>query len=144
MKQAAEGYALGPTRVQYQNKDPRGWRQFADQLAEHSTQGAALTLRGVQKARPSLYDLTDKMRAMRVPTLVMTGDEDWPCLEPGLLMKRTIATAALVVMPNAGHAINLEDPAAFNRHLADFFQSVDAGRWPARDPRALTGAILGR
>jgi pimeloyl-ACP methyl ester carboxylesterase len=144
MTKAAEGYALGPTRVQFQNKDPRGWREFADQLAEHSTQGAALTLRGVQKARPSLYDLTDKMRAMRVPTLVMTGDEDWPCLEPGLLMKRNIATAGLVVMPNAGHAINLEDPAAFNRHLADFFQTVDAGRWPTRDPRALTGAILGR
>jgi len=144
MTKAAEGYALGPTRVQFQNKDPRGWREFADQLAEHSTQGAALTLRGVQKARPSLYDLTDKMRAMRVPTLVMTGDEDWPCLEPGLLMKRNIATAALVVMPNAGHAINLEDPAAFNRHLADFFQTVEAGRWPTRDPRAMTGAILGR
>src|SRR5207247_9296250 len=54
MTKAAEGYALGPTRVQFQNKDPRGWREFADQLAEHSTQGAALTLRGVQKARPSL------------------------------------------------------------------------------------------
>src|SRR5260370_40685896 len=144
MAKAAEAYALGPTRVQHQNRDPRGWREFADQLAEHSTQGAALTLRGVQKARPSLYDLTDKMRAMRVPTLVLTGDEDWPCLEPGLLMKRNIATAALVVMPNAGHAINLEDPTAFNRHLLDFFQSVDARRWPPRDPRALTGAILGR
>jgi pimeloyl-ACP methyl ester carboxylesterase len=144
MNKAAEGYALGPTRVQFQNKDPRGWREFAHQLAEHSTQGSALTLRGVQKARPSLYDLTDKMRAMRVPTLVMTGDEDWPCLEPGMLMKRAIATAALLVMPNCGHGINLEDPAAFNRHLADFFQTVDAGRWPTRDPRALTGAILGR
>ena len=29
-------YALGPTRVQLQNKDPRGWREFAPQLAEHS------------------------------------------------------------------------------------------------------------
>ena len=56
----------------------------------------------------------------------------------------TIATAALVVLPNAGHAINLEDPAAFNRHLADFFLTVEAGRWPTRDPRAMTGAILGR
>ena len=84
------------------------------------------------------------MRALRVPTLVMTGDEDWPCLEPGLLMKRSIPSAALVVMPNAGHAINLEWPSLFNRHLTDFFQIVDAGRWPMRDPRAVTGAILGR
>ena len=73
-------------------------------------------MRGVQKRRPSLFDLVDKMKTISVPTLIMTGDEDWPCLEPGLLMKRTIPTAALVVMPNAGHTINLEDPAAFNQH----------------------------
>jgi pimeloyl-ACP methyl ester carboxylesterase len=101
-------------------------------------------MRGVQKRRPSLFDLVDKMRTMTVPTLVMTGDEDWPCLEPGLLMKRTIPTAALVVMPNCGHAINLEDPEAFNRHVADFIATVDAGAWPARDPRAMASAILGR
>ena len=98
MKKAAEGYALGPTRVQHQNKDPRGWREFADQLAEHSTEGAALTMRGVQKRRPSLFDLVDKMKTITVPTLIMTGDEDWPCLEPGILMKKNIPTAALVVM----------------------------------------------
>jgi pimeloyl-ACP methyl ester carboxylesterase len=144
MAKAAEGYALGPTRVQFQNKDPRGWREFADQLADHSTDGSALTMRGVQARRPSLFDLIDKMRTITAPTLVVTGDEDWPCLEPALLMKRTIPTAALVVMPNAGHAINLEDPGAFNAHLADFFHTVDVGAWRARDPRAMTSAILGR
>ena len=144
MAKAAEGYALGPTRVQFQNKDPRGWREFADQLSEHSTEGAALTMRGVQKRRPSLFDLVEKMKSITVPTLIMTGDEDWPCLEPGLLMKRTIPTAALVVMPNAGHTINLEDPAAFNQHLADFFHAVDIGSWRSRDPRAMVSAILGR
>src|SRR5262245_26747184 len=122
---AAASYALGPARVQYQNKDPRGWGEFAAQLAEHSAQGSALTLRGVQARRPSLYDLTDKMAALTVPTLIMTGDEDFPCLEPALLMKRRIASAGLVVMPNSGHAINLEEPEAFNRHLADFLHTVD-------------------
>ena len=121
MAKAAEGYALGPTRVQFQNKDPRGWREFADQLAENSTEGAARTMRGVQKRRPSLFDLVDKMKTITVPTLIMTGDEDWPCLEPGILMKRTIPTAALVVMPNAGHTINLEEPAAFNQHICRVF-----------------------
>jgi pimeloyl-ACP methyl ester carboxylesterase len=144
MAKAAEAYGLGPTRVQFQNNDPRGWKEFVAQLAEHSTEGSALTMRGVQKRRPSLFDLVDRMKAMTTPTLVMTGDEDWPCLEPGLLMKRTIPTAALVVMPNCGHAINLEEPAAFNRHLSEFFQAVDAGAWPTRDPRALAGSILGR
>jgi pimeloyl-ACP methyl ester carboxylesterase len=144
MAKAAEAYALGPTRVQFQNKDPRGWREFADQLSEHSTEGAAATLRGVQSRRPSLFDLVDKMKTITAPTLVMTGDEDWPCLEPGLLMKRTIPTAALVVMPNSGHAINIEEPAAFNQHLADFFHTVDVGGWRNRDPRAMKGTILGR
>jgi pimeloyl-ACP methyl ester carboxylesterase len=144
MEKAALGYALGPTRVQFQNKDPRGWQEFADLLKEHSTEGSAATLRGVQKRRPSLFDLVDKMKTITAPTLVMTGDEDWPCLEPGLLMKRTIATAALVVMPNAGHAINLEAPAAFNQHLDDFFHSVDVGAWRSRDPRAMKSTILGR
>jgi pimeloyl-ACP methyl ester carboxylesterase len=144
MAKAAEGYALGPTRVQFQNKDPRGWREFAAQLAEHSTAGSARTMRGVQARRPSLFDLVDKMAALTTPTLIMTGDEDWPCLEPAILMKRSIPTAALVVMPNAGHTINLEEPAAFNGHIADFFHTVDVGAWRKRDPRAMVSSILGR
>jgi hypothetical protein len=59
-------------------------------------------------------------------------------------MKRTIPTAALVVMPNAGHTINLEDPVAFNAHIADFFHTVDVGAWRKRDPRAVVSTILGR
>ena len=112
-------------------------------LAEHSTLGSANTMRGVQARRPSLWDLTDRMRQLEVPTLVMTGDEDDPCLEPGLLMKRTIPTAALVVFPNTGHAVNLEEPDLFNRTCADFFHQVESGRWPRRDPRSVTGSILG-
>ena len=143
MAEAAMAYALGPTRVQFQNKDPRGWREFAGQLAEHSAEGAARTMRGVQKRRPSLFDFTDRMAQMAAPALIMTGDEDWPCLEPALLMKRTIRSADLVVMPGTGHALNLEEPAEFNAHLDRFFHTVDLGRWRLRDPRAVDGAILG-
>ena len=144
MAEAAEAYALGPSRVQHQNKDPRGWREFTDQLAEHSTTGAAMTLRGVQSRRPSLFDLVEEMKKITAPTLIMTGDEDWACLEPGILMKKTIPTAALVVLPNAGHAINLEEPDAFNRHIDAFLQAVELGKWPTRDPRAMASSILGR
>ncbi len=144
MAKAAEAYALAPSRVQFQNKDPRGWREFADQLAEHSTPGAALTMRGVQKRRPSLFDLVDKMQTITAPTLVMAGDEDWPCLQPALLMKQTIPTSALVVLPNTGHTLNLEEPAAFNQHIADFLAAVDSGAWRPRDPRAMATSILGK
>jgi pimeloyl-ACP methyl ester carboxylesterase len=144
MAKTAEAYALGPTRVQFQNKDPRGWREFANQLADHSGVGSALTMRGVQSRRPSLYDLTEDMKRITVPTLIMTGDEDWACLEPGILMKKMIPSAGLVVMPNCGHTINLEDPEAYNRHLEDFLHAVELGKWPMRDARAMASTILGR
>ena len=140
----AGSYALGPARVQFQNKDPRGWRQFADMLAEHSSKGSALTMRGVQKGRPSLWELEDDMKALTVPTLVVTGDEDDPCLQPALFMKQAIASSGLVVFPRTGHTVNLEEPDAFNRAVADFFAQVEAGRWTGRDPRSVTDSILGR
>jgi pimeloyl-ACP methyl ester carboxylesterase len=142
-KEAAKKYALGPTRVQFQNKDPRGWAEFAAQLAEHSPRGQALTMRGVQMRRPSLYELVDDMKRIDVPTLIVTGDEDDPCLEPGLLMKRSIPNSGLVVLARCGHTINIEEPEAFNRALFEFFTLVDEGRAAARDPRSLASGILG-
>ena len=139
----AERYAHGPTRVQFENKDPRGFAEFKRQLAEHDPVGAALTQLGVQRERPSLWDLTDEMKALAAPTLILTGDEDWPCLLPGVLMKHHIPAAGMAVMANCGHGINLEDPGEFNRIVGDFLAQVDAGRWPRRDPRAMGGSITG-
>jgi len=143
MQEVAKRYSLGPTRVQFQNKNPRAWREFADQLAGHSTLGSALTMRGVQGRRPSLWELVDAMQAIDVPTLILAGDEDDPCLEPALLMKRCMAASALVVMPSAGHTINLEDPEEFNRSVHNFLSAVDIGAWRRRDPRSTSGGILG-
>jgi pimeloyl-ACP methyl ester carboxylesterase len=138
----AKSYARGPARVQLQNKDPRGWAEFAERLAGHSAAGSALTLRGVQMERPSLWSLVTAMEHLAVPILIVTGDEDEACLAPGLLMKRTIPTAGLVVMPQAGHLVNLEDPDFFNRVLLDFFHAVGQGRWRPRDPRSHAQGVL--
>lgn len=140
--ESADGYAGGPTRVQLQNKDPRGWEEFRRMLAEHSVRGAALTLRGVQKRRPSLFELVEQMRRMTTPALVMAGDEDDPCLEASILMKRNIPTAGLVILPRTGHALNLEEPGLFNTLVDEFFHQVEAGRWTPRDPRSVSGRIL--
>jgi pimeloyl-ACP methyl ester carboxylesterase len=133
MAHVAGTYGHGPVRVQFKNKDPRGFAEFARQLAEHSAVGSSNTMRGYQARRPSLYDLTSQIAAIDVPVLVMTGDEDEPCLEPSLLLKRTIPNAALAMLPNSGHAINLEEPALFNQLLDDFFHQVERGRWRAHD-----------
>ncbi|MEP7328402.1 MAG: alpha/beta hydrolase [Betaproteobacteria bacterium] len=141
-KQFAQTYALGASRVQFQNKDPRGWREFAEMLGEHSAIGAANTMRGVQVRRPSIYDLEARLRTMIVPTLVMAGDEDDHCLQPGIFMKKTIPACGLVVLPKTGHTLNLEEPELFNRFVGDFIGLVDAGRWDVRDPRATSAQIM--
>jgi pimeloyl-ACP methyl ester carboxylesterase len=143
MKAVAEFYTKGPTRVQFMDKDPAGWQEFYDMFCAQSAKGHALTMRGVQMSRPSVYELEAGMERMTVPTLIMTGDEDEPCLEPGIFMKRKIPSSGLVVMPKAGHTINLEDPEGFNRAVLDFLTAVDAGRWPLRNPASVsTSAIL--
>jgi pimeloyl-ACP methyl ester carboxylesterase len=134
---------LGPTRVQLQSKDPRSWADFVRHLAEHSAVGAALTLRNYQAKRSSLYDLTEQLRRLTIPTLLIVGDEDEPCLEASLFLKRTIPSAGLWMVPRTGHAVNLEEPAAFNQSIEQFFGSVERGRWGLRDPRTLAPGAFG-
>jgi pimeloyl-ACP methyl ester carboxylesterase len=141
-KEFSKIYALGASRVQFQNKDPRGWQEFADRLATHSDRGAANTMRGVQARRPSFYDLEDGLKKMMVPTLVVVGDEDDHCLQPGIFLKKTIPACGMSVFPKTGHTLNLEEPAAFNALLAEFIAQVEAGHWLPRDPRALPGQIM--
>jgi pimeloyl-ACP methyl ester carboxylesterase len=69
------------------------------------------------------------LKALRVPTLIMVGDQDAPCVEPSLLMRAWIPHAGLLVLPACGHTPNLEEPVLFNLHVAEFLAAVEAGRW---------------
>jgi pimeloyl-ACP methyl ester carboxylesterase len=135
-------YGSGPGREQYEIKDPRGFKEFLTQLGEHSSRGSALTLRGVQARRPSPFDLVPELEKMTVPALIIHGDEDRPCLGTGIMLKRAIPSAGLMVFPKTGHTINLEEPALFNQALQDFFTQVESGRWLMRDKRTETTAVL--
>ncbi len=135
-------YSQGPTRVQFQNKDPRGYVEFQERFLSHSAEGSGLTMGNVQAKRPSLYDLEDGLRQLTVPTLLMTGDEDEPCLDANLYLKRTIPSSGLVMLPRTGHAANLEEPAAFNQSVAEFLSTVEQERWTLRDPRSVSDSAL--
>lgn len=139
----AQKYAYGPARVQFLRANPKGFEVFKQHLSEHSALGSANTQLGVQRQRPSLYDLTDQLSELTVPTLIVNGDEDWGCARPGLMLKETIPSAALAVIPNCGHTMNLEATDTFNALLADFWAKVQTGRWPMRDPRAISKTITG-
>ena len=138
-----EKYAMGPTRLPFLRSDPRGFAEFRQQLIGHSALGSANTQLGVQRERPSLYNMTESLSKLTVPTLIVNGDEDWPCLKPGILLKETIPSAALAVIPNCGHTMNLEAADQFNRIADDFLTHAASGRWPQRDPRAMVASITG-
>jgi pimeloyl-ACP methyl ester carboxylesterase len=138
---AAQETGQGGTRVQLLFKDPRGWQDFVRHLAEHSAEGSARTLRNYQAGRPSLYDFEAELRALAVPVLLAVGDEDEPCLDVNLFLKRTLPSAGLWMAPRTGHAINLEEPAAFNAAVAQFLAQVERGTWRPRDPRTLAPGL---
>ncbi len=133
MEKFADGYARGAERLQFLRKDPVGWAKFHAGLAAHSAQGSSLTFRGVQMKRKTIYQLEKELQQIRIPTLIMIGDEDGPCVDPAIFMKRNIPGAGLAVFPQAGHTINLEEPDLYNRTVSDFLTAVEAGKWVVRD-----------
>jgi pimeloyl-ACP methyl ester carboxylesterase len=124
-----ERYGAGPTRQQLRRKDPKGYAEFLAAFERHSALGSALTLQGVMLRRPTIFALEERLKQLRVPTLIVVGDEDTPCVEPALFMKRHIPDAGLLVLPRTGHAINLEEPHLFNQAVEEFLHAVELGRW---------------
>lgn len=120
---------LDPSRIQLRRKDPKGWDEFIRHLGEHSAIGSSLTLRNVQGKRPALHELEAELKHLSSPMLVITGDEDEHCLQPSLYLKRTVAGSGLWVVPRTGHAVNLEEPSAFNGVVLEFFCAVERGSW---------------
>lgn len=137
-----EGMGYSPTRVHLLNKDPISWMEFVRHLSEHDARAAASTLRKVQASRASLYELEAELKAIAAPTLLLVGDEDEPCLDVNLWMKRLMKTAQLAMLPGSGHAINLEEPALFNALVERFLVDVERGTWKPRDPRAVSGGVV--
>jgi pimeloyl-ACP methyl ester carboxylesterase len=136
MAAMAQEMAVKPNRIQLNYKDPRGWREFVDCLSQHSPRGMANTVARYQALRPSLYDFRDQFSRMSAPVLLAVGDEDEPCVETNLMLKSALPNAGLWMCPNTGHAINLEEPAAFNAEVAAFLGAVERGSWRRGYPGA--------
>lgn len=139
----AARYAVGPARVQFQNKDPLGHAEFAAMLAEHSNVGSAFTMRGFQKERPSLFDFTEELSRLSVPLLILVGDEDEGAVNASVALKRMIPSSGLMVLPRSGHTLNLEEPGLFNSTVESFLTSVLTGSWGTRDPRSRAASTTG-
>ena len=122
-------FASNPTRRSFRLKDPRGWDEFVGYVREHSAPACAHLIRGVMLRRPTVEEIEPRLRELRVPALIVVGDEDEPCVEPSLMMRQLIPGAGLLVVPRTGHTVNLEEPGLFNLHVAEFLAAVEQNRW---------------
>jgi pimeloyl-ACP methyl ester carboxylesterase len=125
----AEKIATSAARIQLKYKDPKRWQEFADQLRHQSGLGLSNTVIRCQALRPSLHDQRNQLSTMITPILLIVGDEDAACVETNLMLKATLPNAGLWISPNTGHAINLEEPAAFNAYLETFLGAVERRIW---------------
>ncbi|MFQ5830110.1 MAG: alpha/beta fold hydrolase [Candidatus Methylomirabilia bacterium] len=71
--------------------------------------------------------ITDQLSKIRVPTLLVCGDED-PSLGPMKVIKNKIRASRLVVLSPAGHFANRDQPKAFNQAVLEFLSKVDRRR----------------
>ena len=112
-----------------QAEGPARLRRVREELSEHSDTGAANTMAEYQGKRPSLYDFEAEWKKLDLPTLIICGDEDEPCLQPSLWLKKVLPNAGLAMFAKTGHTVNIEEPDAFNRELWNFLALAEAGKW---------------
>jgi len=138
---ALKNYSVGPVRMQFKNKHPDRWKLFQQRLYANSPIGSSYTLEGFIGSRPSIFSLKESLQKMLCPTLIIIGDEDEPCVEPALFLKRTIPMAGLAVLPQTGHTLNVEEPEKFNNLILDFLQAVENQTWLSQGPRLKSGFL---
>lgn len=100
----------------YMATNPEGLKRWLG-IHNHSQQQGA-------PAQPQRTTITfDKLATIRVPTLLMPGDQDIQC--PPWVMRRQLAHirhAEFIIIPEASHSINWEQPEAFNRNVLEFIR----------------------
>jgi len=92
-----------------------------DNLRGQITSNSVESIAGALEALMTRPDSTPLLSTMRIPVLIVVGDKD--ALTPPPLseqMQRDIPGSELVVVANAGHMSNMEQPAAFNTALGRF------------------------
>jgi pimeloyl-ACP methyl ester carboxylesterase len=102
-------------------------------LLEENPEHKAFDERKLRASSPAMYaamasaltaehDRLELLAALAVPTLVLVGDQDEPFVGPSERLAETIPTAELVVIPDAGHSPQFEQPMAWERALFRFLE----------------------
>jgi len=66
----------------------------------------------------------DSLPSIKVPTLIICGEQDKGFLDPTAYMNKKIPSVTTVLIPNARHAANLDQPELFNQALGAYLSSL--------------------
>jgi 3-oxoadipate enol-lactonase len=91
---------------------------------EHAPHALVATLRNALAPLSEERDLENSTRALRVPTLVVVGENDAPSLGVSRSLAGWLPNAELTIVPGAGHVVNLEKPESFNGALKHFLSRI--------------------
>jgi len=91
---------------------------------EHPPHAIAHTLRELLAVQPGWAALAESLRPLDLATLVIAGGRDSVSLGPCEKLAAALPRAELLVVPEAGHVVNLEARDAVNAALGDFLQRL--------------------
>jgi len=120
MEAFADLACASPLFARYVATSPTAERFIRSCLMTHRARGLAHTAREVLIKRPTIYALEPRLRQLRVPTLLIVGEHDEPCLKTHRFMGDCIPGATYLMIRGVGHLTNLEAPAAFNAAVKRF------------------------
>lgn len=109
--------------------EKNGLEQLSGLSPERSTvrhrdaTGLALAARGMLTQRNDA--VITSLERVQVPSLIVVGEDDRPFLAAAEYMSRKIMGAKKVVVPRAGHAVNIDQPGVFNEAVLKFLKGSD-------------------
>jgi pimeloyl-ACP methyl ester carboxylesterase len=113
LEAAGQRFVWGPTS----GLDASGARLVRLGFLEHPPYGLVHTLRGVIAKQPAVEEIPS-LSSVRAQTLVVAGERDAASIAPSHALATRMPSARLVVIPDAGHVVNLAQPAPFTDALA--------------------------
>jgi pimeloyl-ACP methyl ester carboxylesterase len=116
---AGAEFVWGGTRF-----DADGAKWIRQGFMEHPPHALAATLRRVLATFPQIKKIASELSLIRIPTLVIFGDEDASAEASSRELAAALPLATLVAVPGAGHVVNLQKPELFNVAIGEFLRRI--------------------
>src|SRR5215510_1849558 len=109
-------------------KGPRESALLREMVLAQPPHGIGLTALHTLASRLPVYALKERLESLRIPTLVVYGERDAPCVESSEFLAGTIPGARLWRVPGGSHFVNLDTTDEFNATVGAFLREHGADR----------------